>query len=100
MMDLEAFRASLTADTPPAEATPPLAALWWASRGPAEWDRAHARIQDAAGADAAWVHAHLHRVEGDDANAAYWYARAGRSTATGDVSAERDAIISALCAGG
>ncbi|MCJ2110176.1 hypothetical protein MKK64_02935 [Methylobacterium sp. E-025] len=84
------------ADAPPHDLPPALAALWWAAKGPAHWDRAHALVQDAAGADAAWVHAHLHRLEGDPANAAYWYARASRPVATGDLAAERDAIAAAL----
>ena len=81
-------------DAPPD--TPALAALWWAAKGPAHWDRAHALVQDDPGTDAAWVHAHLHRLEGDPANAAYWYDRAGRPVAGGDLAAERDAIAAAL----
>ena len=69
-------------------------ALWWLARG--DWDRAHALAQEDASAAGSWVHAHLHRVEGDEGNAGYWYARAGRSRATGPLEAERDAIIEAL----
>ena len=87
-------------ERPPDAHSPALAALWWAGKGPAHWDRAHALVQDDPGADAAWVHAHLHRLEGDPANAAYWYARASRPVATGDLSAERDAIAAALRAAG
>lgn len=96
MMSLDAFRTSFAAAEPPADLTPPLASLWWAARGPAGWERAHALVQDEAGADAAWVHAHLHRLEGDRANAAYWYDRAGRTATEGDVAAERDAIAAVL----
>jgi len=42
------------------------------------------------------VHAYLHRKEGDDMNAGYWYARAGKSAATGELGAEREAIARAL----
>ncbi|WP_375454577.1 hypothetical protein [uncultured Methylobacterium sp.] len=97
-MSLDAFRTSFEATEPPVDLTAPLASLWWAAQGPAGWERAHALVQDEAGADAAWVHAHLHRVEGDRANAAYWYDRAGRTAAAGDLAAERDAIATALLA--
>ncbi len=103
MTKRDAVRSSMTgagiaADAPTGDLSPPLAALWWAAKGPTQWDRAHALVQDATGTDAAWVHAHLHRLEGDQANAAYWYALAGRPVATGDLSAERDVIAAALLA--
>ena len=93
-MNSQASSAFLDAPAPPAEATPPLAALWHAHRG--EWDEAHAIVRDAPGPEAAWVHAHLHRVEGDTGNAAYWYRRAGRRVASCDLAAERIAMVAAL----
>jgi hypothetical protein len=42
------------------------------------------------------VHVYLHRLEGDLGNARYWYARAGRSPASGSVETEWDAIVAAL----
>ena len=93
-MTLDGFVTSLGGDAPPPALAAPLAALWWARRG--DWDAAHGRVQDEAGADAAWVHAHLHRAEGDAGNAAYWYRRAGRPVAGGPLPAEWDAIATAL----
>jgi hypothetical protein len=72
-MDRATFRALPAA---PAEASPPLTALWHVARG--DWAAAHALVQDEESAAAAWVHAHLHRVEGDEGNAGYWYRRAGK----------------------
>lgn len=91
---LEALRRSLAAPLPPPGLARVVEALWWA--GKSDWDKAHALVQDEAGRDAAWVHALLHRQEGDGSNAAYWYRRAGRPTTTGDLSAEWDAIATAL----
>jgi hypothetical protein len=90
------FRTSLSADHPPAGLQPALEALWWA--GKEDWERAHALVQDEAGAEAAWVHAHLHRVEGDLANAAYWYRRAGCPVASSGLDQEWLAIVAALLA--
>jgi hypothetical protein len=92
-----AFRASLTAEAPPAGASPALAALWHAARG--EWDRAHEVVQGHEGVAACdWVHAHLHRVEGDTANAGYWYRRAGRTPSRDAFEKEREAMIEAIAA--
>jgi len=90
----QALRASLGLDAPPADLPPLAAALWWAAKG--DWNRAHAIAQDIDGGDGAWVHAYLHRVEGDLANAGYWYARAGRSAATGALDDEWTEIAGAL----
>jgi hypothetical protein len=95
-MTPDLFRTSLFADQPPAGLRPALEALWWA--GKSAWDRAHALVQDEAGAEAAWVHAHLHRVEGDLANASYWYKRVGRPVASGGLEEEWSAIVAALLA--
>lgn len=75
-MDLEALRASLTQETPPAGQPPLVQALWHAAKG--NWHAAHGIAQNDGGAEGAWVHAYLHRVEGDESNAGYWYNRAGK----------------------
>jgi hypothetical protein len=72
----------------------PLKALARIASG--DWDGAHKLVQDDESAAAAWVHAHLHRIEGDLDNAAYWYRKAGKPTATGDLTQERQAIEQAL----
>jgi hypothetical protein len=93
----DAFRASLGGAAPPDGLAPALQALWHAARD--EWDRAHEVVQAHEGeAPCDWVHAHLHRVEGDLGNAGYWYRQAKRPTATGDLDAERAAILAALLA--
>lgn len=79
-MDLRAFKGSLARDRPPAGLSEALEALWWDAKG--DWDQAHARAQDDAGAAGAWVHAYLHRKEGDLGNARYWYRQAGRKPVT------------------
>ncbi|KQT83416.1 hypothetical protein [Aurantimonas sp. Leaf443] len=61
-----------------------------------DWEGAHDLAQRLSSAEAAWLHAHLHRVEGDPANAAYWYRRAGRPIESGDLEAERRALLEAL----
>jgi hypothetical protein len=93
-MTLAEFQRSLTAKTPPRDLAPPLAALWWASKG--DWDKAHKIVMDEDGRDAAWVHAYLHRVEGDAGNAGYWYRQAKRPVASGALDAEWTAIVTAL----
>lgn len=72
----------------------PLQALWL--DGNDDWEQAHTVAQDVEGTDGAWVHAYLHRKEGDVANAAYWYRRAGHPVASGDLSAEWEAMVLAL----
>lgn len=96
-MALAAFKESLTADKPPPGASPPLAALWWAAKG--DWSKAHEVAQEHDDRPCAWVHAYLHRIEGDHGNAAYWYRRAGQAPATGALSAEWEAIVTALLPG-
>jgi hypothetical protein len=95
-MTLAEFKASQSKRRPPAGVTPALAALWWAGRE--DWDRAHKLVMDEAGADCAWVHAYLHRLDGDLPNARYWYGKARRPPATGQSSAEWQAIATALLA--
>lgn len=65
----------------PAGLSAPLEALWWEARG--EWERAHARCQEAGNRAGDWVHGYLHRKEGDEGNARYWYGRAGKRMPTG-----------------
>jgi len=79
---------------PPADATPPLQALWWAAKG--EWGKAHTIVMNEDGTEAAWVHAYLHRLEGDLSNAGYWYRAAGKPIETGALEAEWNAIVTAL----
>jgi phage major head subunit gpT-like protein len=96
-MTLAAFKATLTASTPPAGLSAPLVALWHDGRG--DWDTAHQVAQDIDDRTGAWIHAYLHRKEGDASNAAYWYRRASRPVASVPLEAEWDAIAAALLAG-
>lgn len=74
-MDIEDFRSSLLASSPPAGISDYLKALWFDAKG--NWDEAHRVIQDIPGGKAEKIHAYLHRKEGDEANAEYWYDKAG-----------------------
>ena len=74
-MTLTEFTQSLSADTPPAELSAPLAALWWDAKG--DWQKAHAQVDELETPEAMAVHAYLHRKEGEAWNADYWYKRAG-----------------------
>jgi hypothetical protein len=93
---LDEFRATLTAAAPPADLAPALTALWHDGRG--DWAEAHRVAQDVHDESGARVHAYLHRKEGDLGNASYWYRRAGVERATGSLSDEWQAIVSALLA--
>jgi hypothetical protein len=93
-MTFEAFKATLSLDQPPAEASPALAALWHDARG--NWNEAHHAAQGIEDETGAWVHAYLHRKEGDLANAAYWYRRAGQPIATDALEEEWTRIAQAL----
>ena len=73
-----------------------LEALWWAAK--ADWNRAHALVQNETSPSAAWVHAYLHRVEGDLGNARYWYRQAERPVASASLENEWEAITAALLA--
>ena len=96
-MTLQTFRASLSADAPPAGLSPTLQALWQEAKG--DWHAAHALAQAQDDAEGAWVHAYLHRVEGDLANAGYWYRRAGRPAPNEPLQEEWAAVVAALLAG-
>lgn len=91
---MSSFESSLSAATPPTQATPPLRALWHGLRG--DWKTAHEIVQAEDDRDSAWVHAWLHRVEGDLGNAGYWYARAGKPVASGETRTEGLGIATAL----
>ncbi len=93
-MNIGTFKAALLHDSPPADWSPALQALWYQARG--NWHRAHELAQAQDDAAGAWVHAHLHRAEGDLANARYWYRRAGREPSTAPLDAELAAIAAAL----
>jgi len=74
----------LSLNTPPANSSPPLQALWWLKKGElrlgAEWDKAHTICQGEEGEPIHdWIHALCHLIEGDHGNAAYWFRRAGKS---------------------
>lgn len=95
-MTVDDFRASLDQAAPPAGVSLALQALWYDGKG--NWARAHEVAQEDTSADGSWVHAYLHRVEGDLGNAAYWYRRAGRPTATNDLTDEWQATVTELLA--
>ena len=95
-MNLETFKASIAADTPPAATSSALQALWYDAKG--QWDKAHKLAQQEPDPIGAWVHAYLHRVEGDENNADYWYKRADKPHNKAELSAEWDEISSALLA--
>jgi hypothetical protein len=94
VMDLAAFRASLTLSSPPLNLSPALQALWLEARG--DWDGAHDSAQADEGGAGDWVHAYLHRKEGDSGNAAYWYRRARKPVCRTSVDDEWAAIASEL----
>jgi len=96
-MTFAEFKASLARPEPPATLSPALAALWWDAKE--DWDKAHKIVMDESGADCAWVHAYLHRREGDLENARYWYGQAGREAASGALSEEWAAIVTAILGG-
>lgn len=75
-MKIAEFRSSVTNETPPAELSPPLLALWWDAKG--EWSRAHELVDELETQSGMAVHAYLHRKEGEQWNADYWYRLAGR----------------------
>ena len=75
-MKADEFRASLALDSPPADVSVPLKALWWDAKG--DWARAHGLVDSLETAEGMAVHAYLHRKEGNLGNAGYWYSRAGR----------------------
>lgn len=93
-MNFEAFKGSLEAAAPPAEASMALQALWREAKG--EWQAAHELAQRQDDSVGAWVHAYLHRVEGDLRNAGQWYRRAERPASEKPLAAEWEEIARAL----
>ena len=96
-MNLETFKASTVADTPPAATSSALQALWYDAKG--QWVKAHELAQQEPDPIGAWVHAYLHRVEGDENNADNWCKRADKPHCKGELSVEWGEISSALLAG-
>jgi hypothetical protein len=92
-VDVQQFRESLKADSPPGLALP-LQALWHDARG--DWHAAHEAAQADQSPAGAWVHAYLHRKEGDNLNAGYWYRRAGKPPATSSLTLEWEDIACEL----
>jgi hypothetical protein len=95
-MTLAEFTQSLTAASPPAELSAPLAALWWDGKG--DWQKAHAQVDELETPEAMAVHAYLHRKEGEAWNANYWYQRAGNAHRRPTLEAEFQALLEALLA--
>ncbi len=83
-----------SSDEPFTELSVELQALWWAKKG--AWEKAHDLAQEAGTKEGDWVHAYLHRVEGDLSNASYWYARAGKTVSSIELSKEWNEIVRAL----
>ncbi len=93
-MNLQAFEDSLANDTPPADLSNALQALWQDAND--DWNEAHRLAQKEDDRAGAWVHAYLHRKEGDPSNAAYWYRRAGRPVSSLSLDDEWREIAEAL----
>ena len=93
-MDITAFKATLSADSPPEGLSLAVQALWQVAKG--DWDQAHKLAQDQDDGAGAWVHAHLHRVEGDLRNAGHWYRKANREVSKAPLPKEWDEIAAAL----
>ena len=93
-MDITAFKATLSADSPPEGLSLAVQALWQVAKG--DWDQAHKLAQDQDDGAGAWVHAHLHRVEGDLRNAGHWYRKANREVSEAPLPTEWDEIAAAL----
>ena len=93
-MDFTAFKATLSADSPPEGLSLAVQALWQVAKG--DWEQAHKLAQDQDDGAGAWVHAHLHRVEGDLRNAGHWYRKANREVSEAPLPKEWDEIAAAL----
>ena len=93
-MDITAFKATLSADSPTEGLSLAVQALWQVAKG--DWDQAHKLAQDQDDGAGAWVHAHLHRVEGDLRNAGHWYRKANREVSEAPLPKEWDEIAAAL----
>lgn len=95
-MDVNDFRATLTAEIPPRGLSVPLIALWWDAKG--DWVSAHGLVDSLESKEGMAVHAYLHRKEGAVSNAAYWYSRAGRTFHRPTLEAEWEALVEDLTA--
>lgn len=93
-MEIDVFRRSLAAKTPPSGASKLVQALWHDANG--DWNRAHQLAQSVKGEASARVHAYLHRKEGDLDNANYWYERAGARMPKVSLEKEWDALVARL----
>ncbi len=92
---------SQSLDSPPADLSAPLQALWWLKKGELQlgdsWVRAHEICQTAEGTSSYdLVHALAHLIEGDQPNAAYWYRSAGVPQSATNVEEEWRAIVAHL----
>lgn len=67
-------------ETPPADLSPSLLALWHTKAG--HWEQAHQIAQDIHTPEGSWIHALLHLIEGDISNAGYWFRQSGRPVRT------------------
>jgi len=90
-MNFNEFKDSLNNDTPPADVSNLLKALWY--DGNDDWEQAHNIIQDMHNKEASWIHAYLHRKEGDEGNASYWYHRAGKRMPDVSLTEEWEGIV-------
>lgn len=90
----EEFRKSTTLDSPPANLSLLLQALWWDAKG--NWARAHGLVDELETPDGMAVHAYLHRKEGDASNAQYWYARARRPFCRASLQEEWTTLLATL----
>ncbi len=93
-MQLEDFKISLSASSPPAELSKPLQALWYA--GNENWIAAHNIAQNLHSEIGSWIHGYLHRKEGDIENASYWYCQAGMPIAKNSFQEEWEQIVKAV----
>jgi len=96
-MNLEEFKKSLTASSPPQNLSAYLQSLWYDAKG--DWNKAHEIIQNVEDKTASWIHAYLHRKEGDIGNADYWYSRANKNRPGGTLNEEWENITRALLQG-
>lgn len=94
-MTFEEFITSLDLNSPPAEASRGLRALWLDHKE--MWEKAHEMIQDEEDGVCAAIHAYLHRKEGDSWNAKYWYRNAGRKPFEGSLTDEWNRLVLELC---
>lgn len=93
-MDLTALNESLSRNTPPADASIYLKALWYDAKN--DWKEAHELIQHLPDKNASWIHAYLHRKEGDIWNADYWYSKAGKRRPSVSLKEEWEQLVKAF----